>query len=63
MDADFINLYLEKLNAHINDLTSKNIITETRLTHQSKTVESLTSQVEDLTKQLERAKKKTASAE
>lgn len=58
MDADFVNLYLEKLNAYINDLTSKNIIAETRLAHQAKTIDSLNVQVQDITKQLEKLKKK-----
>ena len=63
MDSDFVNTYIEKLNAALHDLTSKNVVLETRLAHTDKVNKDLVAQVESLTSQLERAKKKTTSSE
>jgi hypothetical protein len=50
MEAEFINEYISRLLASVHDLTSKNIILETRLAMADKTVASLQSKVVDLEK-------------
>ena len=50
MEAEFVNEYISRLLANLHDLTSKNIILETRLVMADKTVASLEAKIADLEK-------------
>lgn len=50
MEAEFVNEYISRLLANIHDLTSKNIMLETRLVMADKTVTSLQAKIGDLEK-------------
>ena len=50
MEAEFVNEYISRLLANLHDLTSKNIMLETRLAMADKTVASLQSKIVDLEK-------------
>lgn len=50
MEAEFVNEYISRLLANIHDLTSKNIMLETRLVMADKTVTSLQAKIADLEK-------------
>ena len=57
MEAEFVNEYISRLLANLHDLTSKNIMLETRLAMADKTVASLQAKIVDLEK-LENKNKK-----
>ena len=57
MEAEFVNEYINRLLANLHDLTSKNIMLETRLAMADKTVASLQAKIADLEK-LENKNKK-----
>jgi uncharacterized coiled-coil protein SlyX len=50
MEAEFVNEYISRLLANVHDLTSKNIMLETRLAMADKTVASLQAKIVDLEK-------------
>jgi len=50
MEAEFVNEYISRLLANLHDLTSKNIMLETRLVMADKTVTSLQAKIGDLEK-------------
>ena len=50
MEAEFVNEYISRLLANLHDLTSKNIILETRLVMADKTVASLEAKIANLEK-------------
>jgi hypothetical protein len=50
MEAEFVNEYISRLLANLHDLTSKNIILETRLAMADKTMASLQAKIVDLEK-------------
>jgi hypothetical protein len=50
MEAEFVNEYINRLLANLHDLTSKNIMLETRLAMADKTVASLQAKIVDLEK-------------
>jgi hypothetical protein len=50
MEAEFVNEYINRLLANLHDLTSKNIMLETRLAMADKTVASLQAKITDLEK-------------
>lgn len=50
MEAEFVNEYISRLLANLHDLTSKNIMLETRLAMADKTVASLQSKIVDIEK-------------
>jgi uncharacterized coiled-coil protein SlyX len=50
MEAEFVNEYINRLLANLHDLTSKNIMLETRLAMADKTVVSLQAKIVDLEK-------------
>jgi uncharacterized coiled-coil protein SlyX len=50
MEAEFVNEYINRLLANLHDLTSKNIMLETRLAMADKTVGSLQAKIVDLEK-------------
>ena len=50
MEAEFVNEYISRLLANLHDLTSKNIMLETRLAMADKTVASLQAKIVDLEK-------------
>ena len=50
MEAEFVNEYISRLLANIHDLTSKNVMLETRLVMADKTVTSLQAKIADLEK-------------
>ena len=50
MEAEFVNEYISRLLANIHDLTSKNIMLETRLVMADKTMTSLQAKIADLEK-------------
>jgi hypothetical protein len=45
MEAEFVNEYISRLLANLHDLTSKNIMLETRLVMADKTVTSLQAKI------------------
>ena len=45
MEAEFVNEYISRLLANLHDLTSKNIMLETRLVIADKTVTSLQAKI------------------
>lgn len=47
MEAEFVNEYISRLVATVHDLTSKNILLETRLAMAEKLVASLQVQLEE----------------
>ena len=50
MEAEFVNEYISRLLANLHDLTSKNVMLETRLVMADKTVTSLQAKIADLEK-------------
>jgi hypothetical protein len=48
MDADFVNAYIERLNATVHDLQSKNIILETRVLFAEKRAGELQTELDTL---------------
>jgi hypothetical protein len=50
MEAEFVNEYINRLLANLHDLTSKNIMLETRLAMADKTMGSLQAKIVDLEK-------------
>ena len=50
MEAEFVNEYINRLLANLHDLTSKNVMLETRLVMADKTVTSLQTKIADLEK-------------
>ena len=50
MEAEFVNEYISRLLANLHDLTSKNIILETRLVMADKTTASLEAKIANLEK-------------
>ena len=48
MEAEFVNEYINRLLANLHDLTSKNIMLETRLVMADKIVTSLQAKIGDL---------------
>ena len=50
MEAEFVNEYINRLLANLHDLTSKNIILETRLAMADKTMAGLQAKIIDLEK-------------
>ena len=50
MEAEFVNEYISRLLANIHDLTSKNIMLETRLVMADKTMTSLQAKIVALEK-------------
>ena len=50
MEAEFVNEYINRLLANLHDLTSKNIMLETRLVMADKIVTSLQAKIGDLEK-------------
>ena len=50
MEAEFVNEYISRLLANLHDLTSKNIMLETRLVIADKTVTSLQAKIGGLEK-------------
>lgn len=55
MEAEFVNEYINRLVANVHDLTSKNILLETRLAIAEKLVASL--QIEQQETKVSKAKK------
>ena len=50
MEAEFVNEYINRLLANLHDLTSKNIMLETRLAMADKTMAGLQAKIVDLEK-------------
>ena len=50
MEAEFVNEYISRLLANLHDLTSKNIMLETRLAMADKTMAGLQAKIVDLEK-------------
>ena len=50
MEAEFVNEYINRLLANLHDLTSKNIMLETRLAMADKTMAGLQAKIIDLEK-------------
>ena len=50
MEAEFVNEYISRLLANLHDLTSKNIMLETRLVMADKTMTSLQAKIVALEK-------------
>ncbi len=53
MEADFVNAYIERLIANIHDLTSKNILLETRVLFAEKKNNELQTELNTLKQSLE----------
>jgi len=50
MEAEFVNEYISRLLANLHDLTSKNIMLETKLVMADKAMASLQAKIVDLEK-------------
>ena len=50
MEAEFVNEYINRLLANLHDLTSKNIMLETKLVMADKAMASLQAKIVDLEK-------------
>lgn len=50
MEAEFVNEYINRLLANLHDLTSKNVMLETRLAMADKTMAGLQAKIVDLEK-------------
>lgn len=50
MEADFVNAYIERLLSNVHDLTSKNILLETRVQFAEKKTAELQAELESLKK-------------
>ena len=48
MEAEFVNDYIEQLNKKLHDLTSQNVILETRVAHLSKQLAAVSTELERL---------------
>jgi len=62
-DVEFVNMYIERLNKTVHDLTSRSIILETRLARAEEQNSALQSQISKLQADLEKATKKKGSLE
>lgn len=63
-NADFINTYIDTLNKNLHDLTSRNVVLETKLTVQDKLVSALQTELQNAKNELEKlSKKKITSSE
>jgi chaperonin cofactor prefoldin len=60
-NADFFNLYVEKLTNMVAELTKTNILQSAQLTFYERQIASLNTQVEELQKNLDKALDKAAS--
>jgi len=60
-NADFFNLYVEKLTNTVAELTKTSILQSAQLTFYERQISSLNTQVEDLQKQLDKALDKATS--
>lgn len=63
-NADFINTYIDTLNKNLHDLTSRNVVLETKLAVQDKLVSALQTELQNAKNELEKLnKKKITSSE
>lgn len=62
-DVEFVNVYIERLNKAVHDLTSRSIILETRLSRAEDQNSALQSQISKLQADLEKANKKKGPSE
>lgn len=62
MEAEFINEYISRLIAKLHDLTSQNVMTETRLALAEKQNANLQVELQQTKVELEKLQKKTKSA-
>lgn len=60
-NAEFFNLYVEKLTNTVAELTKTSILQSAQLTFYERQISSLNTQVEDLQKQLDKALDKATS--
>lgn len=62
MEAEFINEYISRLIAKLHDLTSQNVMTETRLALAEKQNANLQVELQQTRVELEKLQKKTKSS-
>ena len=48
MEAEFVNEYIEQLNKKLHDLTSQNVLSETRVAHLTKQLAAVSAEFERL---------------
>ena len=48
MEAEFVNAYIEQLNKKLHDLTSQNVLAETRIAHLSKQLAQVSEELQRL---------------
>ncbi len=48
MEAEFINEYIEQLNKKLHDLTSQNVLSETRVAHLTKQLAAVSAELQRL---------------
>ena len=48
MEAEFVNDYIEQLNKKLHDLTSQNVVSETRVAHLSKQLAAVSAELQRL---------------
>jgi cell division septum initiation protein DivIVA len=48
MEAEFVNEYIEQLNKKLHDLTSQNVLLETRVAHLSKQLAGTATELQKL---------------
>lgn len=58
-DVDFVNAYIAKLKATVDDLMSKNIILETRLSLAEQKIQADTQLINNLQQKVTKKEKKT----
>lgn len=63
MEAEFINEYISRLIANLHDLTSKNVMLETRLVMAEKVVANLQTTVAESQAELEKLRNKNKKVE
>jgi hypothetical protein len=48
MEAEFVNEYIEQLNKKLHDLTSQNVLSETRVAHLTKQLAAVSAELQRL---------------
>jgi prefoldin subunit 5 len=55
MEAEFVNDYIEQLNKKLHDLTSQNVLSETRVAHLSKQLAAVSAELQKLRDEQQKA--------
>ena len=55
MEAEFVNDYIAQLNKKLHDLTSQNVLLETRVAHLSKQLDAISAELQKLRDEQQKA--------